>query len=114
MGVVQSTVEAEITYGETIACVTPVDHLVVAGVSNWGAYGIVAALSVLTGENLLHSGDTERQLLAACVEAGCVDGVSGEPELSVDGIRSGIRSGIHEGVVDVLSGICEAERSRSK
>ena len=33
--------------GERIACITSCDHLVVAGVSNWGAYGLMAALAVL-------------------------------------------------------------------
>ena len=32
--------------GEKIACVTSCDQLVVAGVSNWGAYGLMAALAV--------------------------------------------------------------------
>ena len=32
--------------GAEIACVTSCDHLVVAGVSNWGAYGLMAALAV--------------------------------------------------------------------
>ena len=104
MGVVQSTVEAEIPHGETIAAVTPVDTLVVAGVSNWGAYGIVAALSVLAGENLMHTGELERRLLATALEAGCVDGVSGNSEMCVDGIGSGI----HESVVDILSESCAA------
>ena len=31
--------------GERIACITSCDHLVVAGVSNWGAYGLMAALA---------------------------------------------------------------------
>ncbi|HLM13859.1 MAG TPA: glutamate cyclase domain-containing protein, partial [Reyranella sp.] len=33
--------------GEKIACVTSCDRLVVAGVSNWGAYGLMAALAVV-------------------------------------------------------------------
>ena len=33
--------------GAEIACVTSCDHLVVAGVSNWGAYGLMAALAAL-------------------------------------------------------------------
>jgi hypothetical protein len=33
--------------GDAIACVTPADHLVAAGVSNWGAYALVAALALL-------------------------------------------------------------------
>jgi hypothetical protein len=59
-----------------IASVVRVDHLVVAGVSNWGAYGIVAQLSRLAGQALLHTPDDERRLIAACVDAGAVDGVT--------------------------------------
>src|SRR5262249_1464371 len=36
-----------IEHGETIACVTAARHLIVAGVSNWGAYALLAALAVL-------------------------------------------------------------------
>src|SRR5438132_12887934 len=38
-----------------IATVVPVDHLVVAGVSNWGGSGSVAALARLPGGALLHA-----------------------------------------------------------
>jgi hypothetical protein len=105
MGAVQSAVECHIDHGETIACHTPVDDLVVAGVSNWGAYGIVAALSLETGRELLHTGATERELLAAAIEAGCVDGVTGEATPSVDGISGGV----HARVVDLLTDACAAE-----
>ena len=44
-----------------IASVVKVHHLVVAGTSNWGAYGVVAELSVLAGRPLLHSADEERK-----------------------------------------------------
>ena len=44
-----------------IASVVKVHHLVVAGTSNWGAYGIVAELSALAGRPLLHSADEERK-----------------------------------------------------
>ena len=36
--------------GAKIACVTSCDHLVVAGVSNWGAYGLMAALTLVRPE----------------------------------------------------------------
>ena len=36
-----------VDHGETIACVTPARHLIVAGVSNWGAYALLGALAVL-------------------------------------------------------------------
>jgi hypothetical protein len=33
--------------GETIACITPCDHLIFCGVSNWGAVGILLTLALL-------------------------------------------------------------------
>ena len=98
MGCIQAAVEAHVDHGEKIATVTPVESLVVASVSNWGAYGIVAGLSLATGRQLLHTGETERRLLAAAVEAGAIDGVTGEPTESVDGIPAAV----HAHVVDIL------------
>src|SRR5690349_5425240 len=69
-----------------IASVVRVDHLVVAGVSNWGAYGIVAQLGRLTGRPLLHTPDDERRLIDACVDAGAVDGVTRRRERTVDSL----------------------------
>ncbi|HKX01181.1 MAG TPA: glutamate cyclase domain-containing protein, partial [Methylomirabilota bacterium] len=69
-----------------IASVVKVKHLVVAGVSNWGAYGIVAELARLAGRTLLHSGEEEQAMVAACVEAGAVDGLTHRPEPTVDGL----------------------------
>ena len=69
-----------------IGSVVRVDHLVVAGVSNWGAYGIVAHLGRLAGRALLHTPDDERRLVAACVAAGACDGVTRRHEPTVDGL----------------------------
>lgn len=69
-----------------IACTVTVDHLVVAGVSNWGAYGIVAHLGHLAGRPLLHAPAQERELVAACVEAGAHDGVTRRREPTVDAL----------------------------
>ena len=43
MGSALQAVRAAIPLGETIACVVPCDNLLVAGVSNWGAWGLIAA-----------------------------------------------------------------------
>jgi hypothetical protein len=67
-----------------IASVVRVDHLVVAGVSNWGGYGIVAQLGRLTGRPLLHTPADERRMIAACVAAGAVDGITRRAEPTVD------------------------------
>jgi hypothetical protein len=69
-----------------IASMVAVDHLVVAGVSNWGAYGIVAQLGRLTGQRLLHAPTDERKMIDACVTAGAVDGLTKRPEPTVDAL----------------------------
>src|SRR4029077_15841792 len=40
-----SLIAGQVEHGETIACVTAAQHLVVAGVSNWGAYALIGALA---------------------------------------------------------------------
>jgi hypothetical protein len=69
-----------------IASTVAVKHLVVAGVSNWGAYGIVAELARLAGRPLLHTAEEERAMVQACVEAGAVDGLTHRREPTVDGL----------------------------
>jgi len=86
MGNVRPRLAREGTLMARIASAVRVDYLVVAGVSNWGAYGIVAALSRLSGQMLLHSAAEERRLIEACVEAGAVDGITRRPEPTVDGL----------------------------
>lgn len=86
MGVVAARVAATVAHGEVIASIVPADHLVVAGVSNWGAYGLVAALSLLLGRDLLPSPEAAREHVARIVARGSVDGVTGRAEVTVDGL----------------------------
>jgi hypothetical protein len=79
-----------------IASVVKVKHLVVAGVSNWGAYGIVAELAHLTGRALLHTGEEEQAMVQACVDAGAVDGLTHRPEPTVDGLPLPVHIGMLE------------------
>lgn len=81
-----------------IASVVRVDHLVVAGVSNWGGYGVVAALSRLAGRELLHTPDAERRMIEACVAAGAADGVTRRRAPTVDGLPLEV----HAAVVELL------------
>ena len=64
--------------------VTRVDRLVLASVSNWGGYGLVAALSRLVRQNLLPSVEEDRRLITHLVDRGAVDGTSGECKYYVD------------------------------
>jgi hypothetical protein len=81
-----------------VASVVSVDHLVVAGTSNWGAYGIVAALARLTGKDLLHDPAVEARVIDACVAAGASDGVTRARVSTVDGLHTDV----HAAVVELL------------
>jgi len=65
---------------------TPTQLLLPAAVSNWGAYGIAAALAILEGdESLLHLPDEEKRLLHVAAVRGCVDGLHRRGSFGVDG-----------------------------
>jgi hypothetical protein len=79
-----------IPHGARIACRAPTDHLIVAGVSNWGAYALAAGVAVLRRQRLpasLFDVERERELLRIMVEQGpLVDGVTAQPTVTVDGL----------------------------
>jgi hypothetical protein len=81
-----------------VASIVPARHAVVAGVSNWGAYGIVVELGRLARRALLHSGDEERRMIEACVKAGAVDGITRKHEATVDALPLEA----HVGMVELL------------
>jgi hypothetical protein len=64
--------------------ISRVDRLILASVSNWGGYGLVAALSRLVGRDLLPPVELDQQLIRRMVDAGAVDGTSGENKYYVD------------------------------
>jgi hypothetical protein len=76
--------------GDLIHCRTAADHLIVAGVSNWGAYALAAGILILRDVQPpagLFDPDRERDILEAMVKAGpLVDGVTGKPTATVDGL----------------------------
>ena len=61
-----------------------VTHLVISSTSNWGAYGMIAALSRLVGRDLLPGLEEEGALIRRMVDLGAVDGVVGVSQYSVD------------------------------
>src|SRR5262245_60357958 len=88
----RSLIAGHVTHGKTIACVTPARHLIVAGVSNWGAYAFIGALAALRADwraTLLACLDetVDRAVLEATVERGpAVRGVSRLQTLTVDNL----------------------------
>mgnify|MGYP005848779995 CR=1 FL=1 len=65
-------------------CVTRVTCPVIASVSNWGGYGLVAALSKLVRRHLLPSVEEERGLIERAVALGAVDGIKKKQVPGVD------------------------------
>ena len=65
--------------------IIPADYLVTATVSNWGAYGVIGYLQILSGKNILPSFDEIKNYLKFLVSKGAVDGVKKKVSISVDG-----------------------------
>ncbi len=86
LGGLRAQLGDRITHGELIFCATAADHIVPAGISNWGGYAIAAALSLLSGKPLLRSPAHERRAVEAMVATGAVDGCTRQRSLSVDGL----------------------------
>jgi hypothetical protein len=76
--------------GEAVACVVKADALVTAGVSHWGAYGLLAALTLLRPDlSAAFRVDpaVDRAVIEALVRDGpAVDGVTRRQTLTVDGL----------------------------
>lgn len=66
-------------------CAVEVDKLVIASVSNWGAYGLCAYLGKLSGQQLAADFADCRDFIARTVAVGSVDGISHELVCTVDG-----------------------------
>jgi len=73
-----------------IICRVPADYLLLAGISNWAAYAVVAVMCAHSGKRSLLTRWQPRQqgeLIRAMVrEAGAVDGLTRERTESVDGL----------------------------
>ena len=85
-----------------IPSVTPCTELVLATVSNWGVYGVLAALSQILQQDLLTLFRPEA-ILSYLVAHGTVDGVTGRAELSEDGFPLAVGLGIIAQLQQVLS-----------
>ena len=87
LGSLRATVEAATAFGARclcpceagMACDVPSDVPVVAGVSNWGAYGVGAALAyLLEDDDILHGPAIEEEMLRACAQAAPSTGQPGD------------------------------------
>jgi hypothetical protein len=94
-GLIRDTVRAVMPAGAVCQCgcgdgtaaAVDTDVLVVAAISNWGAYGVAALMCWLmsTPEHLVSADDVDR-MLRGVVAAGAFDGCHARPVLSDDGV----------------------------
>jgi hypothetical protein len=113
MGTIREVIREYIPYGAKCQCpcgaglapVTRTDVLVTAAVSNWGGYGIDAALAILCeNPDVLHNPETEARILRMGADAGLIDGMTGHCIPGADGMVHTM----HQAMVTLLAGIVEA------
>ncbi len=81
-----------VEHGETIACVTPARHLIVAGVSHWGAYALLGALACVRPDwrapliGCLDEALDRRVLETVLADGPAVDGVSRLQTATIDNL----------------------------
>ena len=78
--------------------VTATTRLLISTVSNWAAYGLVAALSELSGRYLLPDFETTWDYVREIVNLGSTDGMSGQAEYHVDGFSEEVNREILEDI----------------
>src|SRR5580658_5823582 len=100
----RSLIGAHVAHGEAIACVTPASHLIVAGVSHWGAYALLGGLAVARADwrqALLACLDPglDQAILAATVRDGpAVDGVTRQQTLTIDSLDCATHHAVLEAI----------------
>lgn len=100
--------------GEQIASVVPCDHLIVAGVSNWGAIGLLCALALIrpgAAADLTASltPQIDRRILEHMVVNGPAvaiqewgSGIAPQPSFAVDGLPWEYHAGILAEIIDAI------------
>ena len=113
MGNIYDTVRKVVPYGDNCKCPTHcgiadstlVDVLVVATVSNWGAYGIEACLAAMASKaEALHNGEKGMRIVRECIDAGGLDGPAKVPRPFLDAIPAKIDVAILDFLGEIIRG----------
>ena len=84
--------------------VSKVTELIIASVSNWGGYGLLAALSISTDKNVLPTVEEDTERISKMVDLGAVDGFSGEEIYKVDGFDLTENAALLEKLRELVNG----------
>jgi len=86
-GSIYDTVVKSVPKGETLAATTATDVLFPAMMSNWGCYGIEAAIAfLLKRPDLMHTPQQEERMLRDCLRAGGLEAANCTTDFLVDGL----------------------------
>ncbi len=83
---VMDVVKKNVFKGNIICAQVEADNLIVAGVSNWGAFAVCAGLCITNNKMIMYGKGTYGDVLEKIVKAGAVDGCSKKNEATVDGL----------------------------
>ena len=87
-GAIYDTVVELIPKGDVMGATTPTDIVFPAMMSNWGCYGIEAALAYLLKKpDLMHTAIQEERMLRDCLNAGGLEAAFCTTEFFVDGLE---------------------------
>ncbi|WP_326908860.1 DUF4392 domain-containing protein [Sedimentibacter sp. MB31-C6] len=86
MGKVMNFIQKYVNKGNIICAQLETDNLIIAGVSNWGSFGICAGLCITNDKMVMYGEDIYENILKEIVKAGAVDGCSKKKIETVDGI----------------------------
>lgn len=101
MGNVQEAISQHLAL---LPCAVCVDDLVIATVSNWGAYGLAAALSACTRRDLLPTAAWLQDYMYQLAAAGCTDGIDRVPAPTADGFPLGTEWAVYQQTIDWAAG----------
>lgn len=86
-GAIHDAVVATMPKGDVLGTTTACDIVLPVMMSNWGCYGIEAALAfILKKPEIMHNAAQEERLLRACLDAGGVEAMFCTTDFMVDGL----------------------------
>ncbi len=111
MGNFAEVIEKELSL---VPCIVKVDFPVIASVSNWGAYGLAAYLSILAGRHLMPPYAWAAEYMRETVEIGSVDGITHERVTHVDGFDESVEQEILDALSKKIDEILAQSADESK
>lgn len=84
MGFCKPELDKIVPYGDVIGTAGTCKAPIIASISEYGAYALIAAMEFISGEKVLQSSDLEERVLRTAIRNGAVCGCSGKPVASID------------------------------